>query len=115
MRIGTELDNQWLRHRIWELTEGRLTVEVREGTLESVRLLVLTTHEAIEPIRHKGRIRWRVDDNCVDVDATAWHSGRLRRTGVDWSSQPSGHRPRCSCCGDRDRSAVPLGRSHVRR
>ncbi len=92
-RIGTELDPHWLRHRIWELTEQRLTVDVREGTLEGARLLVLTTHEAIEPIRHNGRIRWRVDDNCVDVDPTSWHSGRLRRTGADWSLQSSGHRP----------------------
>ena len=92
-RIGTELDHQWLRHRIWELTEGRLTVEVREGALEGARLLVLTTHEAIEPIRHNGRVRWRVDDNCVDIDPTAWHSGRLQRTGADWSLQASGHRP----------------------
>lgn len=92
-RIGTELDHQWLRHRIWELTEGRLTVEVREGVLEGARLLVLTTHEAIEPIRHNGRIRWRVDDSCVDIDPTAWHSGRLARIGADWSAQASGHRP----------------------
>ena len=40
-RIGTELDPQWLRHRIWELTERVLTVDVREGVLGSVRLLVL--------------------------------------------------------------------------
>lgn len=91
-RIGTDLDPQWLRHRIWELTERRLTVDVREGTLGDTRLLVLTTHEAIEPIRHNGRIRWRVDANCVDVDPTSWHAGRLQRTGADWSGQASGHR-----------------------
>ncbi len=90
-RVGTAIDPDWLRHRLYELTGGTLTVTVREVNLEGTRLLVLTTHEAIEPVRHAGKIRWRVDDNCVEVDPTTWHSGRLQRTGVDWSAQPSGH------------------------
>ncbi|KAA0232233.1 MAG: hypothetical protein JJLCMIEE_02805 [Acidimicrobiales bacterium] len=90
-RIGTDLDPDWLRHRVWELTEGRLTADVRVVELDSTRLLVLVTHEAIEPIRHEGRIKWRVDDHCVEVDPTTWHSGKLQRSGVDWSAQPSGH------------------------
>jgi ATP-dependent DNA helicase RecG len=90
-RIGTQLDGEWLRHRIWELTERKLTVSVREADLDGARLLVLTTLEAIEPIRHEGKLRWRVDDHCVEVDATTWHTGRLGRTGADWSAQLSGH------------------------
>lgn len=90
-RIGTELDPEWLRHRIWQLTEQKLTVKVREVDIGGTRLLVLTTHEAIEPIRHAGKLRWRVDDNCVEVDPTTWHAGRFQRIGVDWSAQPSGH------------------------
>ena len=70
--IGTELDVAWLRHRIYELTEQRLTVAVREVDLDGTRLLALSTLEAIEPIRFDGRVRWRVDDNCVDIDPTAW-------------------------------------------
>ena len=92
VRIGTDLEAEWIRHRIWELTEGRLTVDVRVGILEGTRLLVLTTQEAIEPVRYGGRYRWRVDDNCVEIDPTSWHSRRLSREGFDWSSQPSGHR-----------------------
>lgn len=90
-RIGTELEPEWLRHRIWELTEHRLTVDVRVVDLEGTRILVLSTHEAIEPIRHEGKIKWRIDDHCVEVDATTWHAGKLQRSGVDWSAQPSGH------------------------
>jgi hypothetical protein len=82
---------QWLRHRIWQLTDGKLTIAVRAGDLDGARLLVLTTHEAIEPIRFDGKIKWRVNDNCVEVDPTSWHSGKLSRTGIDWSAQPSGH------------------------
>ncbi len=91
MRIGTEIDAEWLRHRLWQLTGGRLTTSVRTGHLDGTRLLILTTHEAIEPIRYEGRLRWRVDANCVDIDPTSWHAERLQRTGVDWSAQPSGH------------------------
>ncbi|EQD37499.1 transcriptional regulator, partial [mine drainage metagenome] len=34
---------------------------------------------------------WRVNDNCVEVDPTSWHAGKLQRSGLDWSAQPSGH------------------------
>jgi ATP-dependent DNA helicase RecG len=90
-RIGTNLDAEWLRHRIWQITDQRLTITVETVELDDSRLLVLKTHEAIEPIRVDGRIKWRVDDNCVEVDPTSWHAGRMRRAGVDWSAQPSGH------------------------
>ena len=90
-RIGTRLDTGWLRHRIWQLTQQKLTVSVRAGELDGCRLLVLTTAEAMEPIRYNGRLRWRVGDSCVDIDPTTWHTGRLHRTGIDWSAQPSGH------------------------
>jgi ATP-dependent DNA helicase RecG len=91
VRIGTSLDGEWLRHRIWELTSRQLTITVREALLDGARLLILTTHEAIEPIRYAGKIRWRLDDNCVEIDPTSWHSDKLRRSGVDWAAQPSGH------------------------
>jgi ATP-dependent DNA helicase RecG len=90
-RIGSRLDAPWLRRRIYELTERRLTVDVREAELDGCRVLVLVAHEAIEPIRFRGRIMWRVDDSCVEVDASTRHSGRLHRSGLDWSGQVSGH------------------------
>ena len=90
-RVGTNLDAQWLRHRIYELTERKLTVDVGEADLDGCRILVLATDEAIEPVRYRGRITWRVDNHCVEVDASTWHSGRLHRSGFDWSGLPSGH------------------------
>jgi len=50
----------------------------------------LRSPEAVEPIRIGNRIRWRVRDSCVEVDAATWHDRRLRRVGYDWSAQPSG-------------------------
>lgn len=109
VRIGTALDPEWLRHRLWELTDRRLTVSIREVDLAGTRLLVLLTHEAIEPIRVEGKVRWRVADHCVDVDPSSWHTGRLRRIGADWSAQPSGHRHEHASL-----VAIEIGRRYLR-
>lgn len=90
-RIGTELDGDWLRHRIWELTKRKLTVAASEHLLDSCRVLVLTVPEALELVEHAGRVRWRVGSNCVEVDPVVWRAGMLQRIGFDWSAQPSGH------------------------
>jgi ATP-dependent DNA helicase RecG len=107
-RIGTELDGEWLRHRVWELTEKRLTTTVRSIELDGHRLLVLSTHQAIEPIRYEGRIKWRVDDHSVEIDPSSWHSGRIQQTGVDWSAQPSGH-----VVGDASPIALEIARRYL--
>ena len=49
VRIGTQLDADWLRHRIWELTSHQLTVSIREASIEGCRLLILTCIEALAP------------------------------------------------------------------
>ncbi|WP_129667691.1 ATP-binding protein [Phytoactinopolyspora endophytica] len=92
LHVGTDVDAEWLRHRIYQLSDRRLTVDIREVDLNGTRLLVLRVPEAVEPIRWHGRIQWRVNDNCVEVDAATWMSGRLHRSGFDWSAQPSGYR-----------------------
>ncbi len=107
-RIGTELDGEWLRHRVWELTEKRLTTTVRSIELDGHRLLVLSTHQAIEPIRYEGRIKWRVDDHSVEIDPSSWRSGRIQQTGVDWSAQPSGH-----VVGDASPIALEIARRYL--
>lgn len=66
-------------------------MDVREAVLDGVRILVIRAPQAVEPIRYKGKLRWRVADHCVEVDASAWASGRLGSVGLDWSGQRSGH------------------------
>ena len=90
-RIGTELGVEWLRHRIFEMTGRMVTPSIRELEIDGARLLVLSTAEAVEPVRYNGRIKWRVSDNCVEVDALTWHTSTMHRRGVDWSAQPSGN------------------------
>lgn len=108
-RIGTALDAEWLRHRIYEISDRRLTVDVGDLDFEGTRLLVLRVPEAVEPVRHRGRIRWRVGDHCEEVDAATWLSGRLHRSGFDWSAQPSGH-----STGDIRADAVEIARRSLR-
>ena len=108
-RIGTGLDPEWLRHRIFELTERKLTVSARPLVLDGSRLLVLSTPEAWEAIPCKGRYRWRVNDNCVDIDFTSWNDRMLHRSGYDWSAQPSAH-----SLTDIDQTAVEIARRYMR-
>ena len=89
--IGTALNKDWLRHRIWEISKRQLTVAVRAERIGGVRLLVLTVAEALEPVKYEGRLRWRVGGHCVEVDAITWWAGMLQRIGYDWSAQLSGH------------------------
>lgn len=89
--IGTQLDAEWLRRRIYDLTERELTCEVATRTLSGQRVIILRCPEAVEPIRVAGKVKWRVNDSCVEVDAASWHDRRNRRIGYDWSAVSSGH------------------------
>ena len=108
-RIGTRLDADWVRHRIWELTSRQLTVAVREEGLKGCRLLVLTCLEALAPVRYRGKLRWRVGTNCVEVDPVVWQSRMLERIGFDWSDQPSGR-----TLGDVSPAAIQVARDYLR-
>ena len=107
--IGTDLDGEWLRHRIYQLTQRRLTVDVRPVLVAAVRLLVLRSPEALEPIPYKGKVLWRVDDHCVEVDAATVVTGRMVRLGFDWSAQTS-NRP----VGDARAVAIEHARRYLR-
>ena len=108
-RIGTRLDADWVRHRIWELTSHQLTVEVREANLEGCRLLILTCIEALAPVRYRENLRWRVGANCVEVDPVVWQSRMLERVGFDWSDQPSGQ-----TLDDVSPAAIEVARRYLR-
>jgi ATP-dependent DNA helicase RecG len=87
--VGAELDAEWLRHRIYELTRRLLTVDVTEAVVRGVRLLVVVSPSAVEPVRINDRIFWRVDDHCVEVDAATWHARRMQALNYDWSGDAS--------------------------
>lgn len=87
--VGTELDEEWLRRRIYELTQRRLTVDVRAMRIRGERLITIIAPQALEPVRWKGKIQWRVGDACVEIDASTWHAEQMARRGYDESAQPS--------------------------
>lgn len=87
--IGTHLETEWLRHRLYQLTGKSLTTDIVEHQVNGVRILVITSPRAIEPIRYSGKIRWRVGTNCVEVDANTWHAKRMAELNYDWSAQES--------------------------
>ena len=87
--VGAGLEAEWLRSRVYDLTQRLLTVDVREVTVRGVRLLVVRSPQAIEPIRWRNKISWRVDDRCVEVDAATWHARRMTLSRHDWSDESS--------------------------
>lgn len=87
--IGTNLDVEWLRARVYALTERMLTIQVTEARVAGQRVLIIRPPQAVDAIRYHGRIQWRVDDSCVDVDLATWHERRMIRTHYDWSAQDS--------------------------
>jgi ATP-dependent DNA helicase RecG len=108
--MGTDLDTEWLRARLYELLDRRLTVVAQAVRINDVhRLVVISVPTALEPVRWKGRLRHRVADRCVEVDATTWHAGRLHRLGYDWSAESSGRR-----AGEARVVAIERARSYLR-
>lgn len=107
--IGTALDAEWLRSRIYDLTQRLLTVDVQEAMVGDARLLVVRSPQAIEPIRWNHKITWRVDDRCVEVDASTWHARRMTRARYDWSELDSHVDPR-----EARPAAVQLAREFLR-
>jgi ATP-dependent DNA helicase RecG len=88
--IGTELSVDWLQVRLFQLLRQACTTVVVEAWIHGVRLLVIRCPPAIEPIRWRGRITWRVGDQCQEIDAGTWRDRRSQSQGYDWSAQDSG-------------------------
>lgn len=88
--IGVDLDATWLRGRIYDFTERKLTCTVEPVDLHGIRLLAVIAPSANEPIRVRGKLRHRVDGRCVEMDASTWMADHTRRLGYDWSGQASG-------------------------
>lgn len=91
--VGADSDAEWLRHRIYEISQRLLTVDVAEAAVAGHRLLVLIAPAAVEPVRIRGKIRWRVDDHCVEIDAATWHARRMQTLNYDWSADASSTSP----------------------
>lgn len=88
--VGTTQDAEWLRHRVFELTDRKVTAHIYPATVAAVRLLVIKAVESFEPVRWKGKVNWRVGTSCVEIDPSAWHQRRFESLDIDWSGLDSG-------------------------
>lgn len=89
-RTGVTVEPEALRHRLWQLSGERMTVRATPHRLEDgTAVLLLEVPPALTPLEVEGRIRWRVDTNCVDVDPSTWFASMGRPSQEDWSAQPS--------------------------
>ena len=86
--LGTDLDAEWLRQRLDDLTGIAPVVE--EHRVRGARLLLLLIAESPDPVEGPDRrLRWRVGDRCVEVDRSEWWRHRAERVGVDPMAEPT--------------------------
>lgn len=90
--VGAQSEGEWLRRRIWALTQPSLTVEVEEVQRAGVRLLLVNVPDALEEVRCGGRLRTRIGPDCEELTGDRARQFLEARRGFDWSAQPSGMR-----------------------
>ncbi|WP_333769320.1 DUF5635 domain-containing protein [Streptomyces sp. IBSBF 2435] len=80
--LGAALEEDWLRHRIYERVGIAPAVEAI--AVDGMRLLVVYVAEAREPVEDlAGRTRWRAGGHCEPVDRAEWWLHRQNVTGHD--------------------------------
>ena len=89
--IGAETDADWLRTRIYELTESKVTADIRTAAIRGVRLLVLSIAQAVEPVPFRGRYQHRRGKSCVPVTSTELLQGLFADAAADPSHRRSGY------------------------
>lgn len=87
--VGAQTDATWLRSRIYELTDRKLSADVHIVEVSGRRLVVVILGRALEPVPFNGRFRHRRGKNCVQVTASELIQGLLSASGADASSQRS--------------------------
>lgn len=87
--VGADLDEDWLQVRLYQLLKQAYTTVVQPVHVAGKRLLIIRCPPAVEPIRWRGRITWRVGDQCQDIDSASWHERRSQTWRYDWSAQSS--------------------------
>lgn len=86
--LGTELDAEWLRYRIYSAVDVAPAIEERR--VSGQRVLLLLVAESPDPVQDTSdRIRWRVGDHCAPVDRSEWWLHRESLGGMDEMARAS--------------------------
>jgi ATP-dependent DNA helicase RecG len=98
--VGSFLDLDWLRRRIYSLTSPHYSIDIPEEAIQDgKRLYLINVAPALGEVRCGGKLRTRVGTDCVELDGNRAREFLERRHNYDWSAQPSPER--LSTC-DRD-------------
>jgi ATP-dependent DNA helicase RecG len=93
--VGAALDAEWLRKRIWDLTDPHLTVDVQEIAEEAngkpVRLLLIVVQRSLDLHRANRKVKHRLNKDCVDMPPDDQRRALEDRRGFDWSAEPTSH------------------------
>jgi ATP-dependent DNA helicase RecG len=86
--VGTTLEIDRLRRRIWDLTKPALVVDIEEERSTGKRLLVVYVPQCFDIHSDtQGRAPQRIGRDCVPMDPTQQLRLREERLGFDWSAQ----------------------------
>ena len=105
--IGAQSDGEWLRERIWELTQPNLAVEIEEYFVAGKRLLLINVPDALEEVRHNGKLRTREGKKCVELSGDKSRLFVDSRNKFDWSGESSSTR-----LSEADPEALTSARRH---
>lgn len=105
--LGTELDIDWLRHRIYRAVD--VAPDIQEHRVAGQRVLAIYVAEAREPVEDtSGRLRWRVGSTCSPVDRAEWWQHRSAAQGFDPMAVATS-----ATVGDVSQGAMALVRRHL--
>lgn len=87
--IGAASDVDWLRTRLYQLTDRKVTVDIREVDVTGTRLLVIAVPQAVEPVPFEHRFQHRRGATCVPVTSTELLQGLFVGVAADPSHRES--------------------------
>jgi ATP-dependent DNA helicase RecG len=89
--VGVDLQTDYVRKRIYDLTQPHLVVDISERVMEGQRVMVIRVPESSEIHSDmKGRAPQRIGTDCLPMSPQDQARLREERHGIDWSSQSSG-------------------------
>lgn len=91
--VGTALEPDFVRRRIYEKTQPSLDVHVEELVYAGKRLLQVQVQEGLDIHMASGKApKRRIAASCMPLSATDLMRLTDERRGIDWSAAPSGRR-----------------------
>ncbi len=91
--VGSYLDLDWLKERIWALTTPHYSgFFIEEIPAFGSRIYFINVEPALEEIRAADKLRTRHGKRCVELTGDAARRFLEARRGFDWSAEPSGMR-----------------------